>query len=108
MNETSSSCVKNDGSTVNFYTGYSFTKDGGGSQAGESARFTAQSTWIDNTYTHSSLSAVWGSGLTVYLYNAQSRNMLLTSLYLTITYTPGSGGGGQPPRTMHQIRMRIL
>lgn len=96
------------GSNVNFVLGYSFNKNGGGTQSGESGTLVAVAGWNNDTYTHSGLSAVWGSSLTVYIKNTQNRDMRLTTLTVTITYTPGGGGGStQPPRTMHQIRMRI-
>ncbi len=91
---------------VNFVVGYSFDKDGGGTQSGESGTLVAVAGWNNDTYTHSGLSAVWGSNLTVYIKNTQNRDMKLTTLTVTITYTPGGGGSTQPVRTMHQFRLR--
>lgn len=83
------------GSNVDHVTGYSFTPQGGGTQTGESGTFVAAS-WDTNTYTHSGLSVLWGSGLTLYIKNTQARDMYLSTISVTITYTPGGGGGGQP------------
>ncbi|MBP6786278.1 MAG: hypothetical protein KA170_01715 [Candidatus Promineofilum sp.] len=92
---------------TDFVIGYAFTPSGGGTQTGESTTQTSTATWTDFTYTHSSLSVLWGSGLTLYIKNVQAREARISTFYATITYTPGSGGSTQPPRTMHQMRMRI-
>lgn len=93
-------------SNVDFVAGYSFTPSGGGTQTGESGTLTGTTSWQSSTYTHSGLSVVWGSGLTLYCKNTQARDCQISTLDVTITYTAGSGGGTQPPRTMHQFRLR--
>ncbi|MEZ4541961.1 MAG: hypothetical protein R3C43_18460 [Chloroflexota bacterium] len=95
------------GSNANHVFGYSFTPQGGGTQTSESGNNTATNTWADESYAHSGLSVLWGSDLTIYIKNTQARPMALTTFYVVITYTPGGGGSTQPPRTMHQMQMRI-
>ncbi len=99
--------LSRDTQNTNVTIGYSFTPNGGGTQTGTSGTIQAVAAWTDYTYTHSGLSVVWGSAMTIFIQNIQARDARLTSFYVTITYTPGSGGSTQPPRTMHQVRMRI-
>ena len=77
---------------ANYVIGYSFTPQGGGTQSGQSSTFTANTNWNSNTFTDPALSALWGSNLTVNVRNTQGRRVLVTTLNLTITYTPGPGG----------------
>ena len=96
------------GSNANFKVGYAFTPNGGGSQSDESSNNLSTNSWTDFTSSFSSLSVVWGSALTIYIKNTQAKSVDVTTLNITITYTPGGGGGSaQPPRTLHQVRMRI-
>lgn len=81
------------GQNANHVFGYSFTPNGGGTQTQESGNNTATNTWADNSYSFTGLSVVWGSGLTVYVKNTQNRSMAVTTVSITITYTPGAGGG---------------
>lgn len=88
--------LSRDTQNTNVTIGYSFTPNGGGTQTGTSGTIQATVTWTDYTYTHSGLSVVWGSAMTIFIQNIQARDARLTSFYVTITYTPGAGGGGQP------------
>ena len=99
--------LSRDTQNTNVTIGYSFTPNGGGTQTGTSGTIQAVNTWTDYTYTHSGLSVVWGSAMTIFIQNTQARDARITSFYVTITYTPAAGGSGQPPRTLHQVRMRI-
>lgn len=83
------------GSNANFVLGYAFTPNGGGSQSDEGTFHTGLNAWNTFTTTFSSLSVVWGSGLTFYIKNTQGKSVDVSTLTLTITYTPG-GGSGQP------------
>lgn len=96
--------VRDHGSNPTFKLGYSFTPNGGGTQTGESTDITSTTSWKTDTYTHSSLSAVWGSGLVIWIKITLARNMRCSTLQITLTYTPASGGG-QPRRSMHQFRL---
>ena len=98
--------LRDHGSNPTFVLGYTFTPDGGGTQTSESTDFTATLSWKTDTFTHSGLSVVWGSGLVIWIRNTLARNLRCSTLQVTITYTPASGGSGQPRRTMHQVRMR--
>lgn len=80
------------GSNVNHVTGYSFTPQGGGTQSGESGTFVSGG-WTTDTYTHAGLSVLWGSGLILYIKNTQARDMYLSTISVTITYTPGAVSG---------------
>jgi hypothetical protein len=77
---------------ANYAVGYSFTPQGGGTQSGQSVTFTAEANWGTSFFTDSSLSVLWGSNLTVNVRNMQARRVLVTTLTLTITYTPGPSG----------------
>lgn len=74
-------------SNASFVMGYSFTKQGGGTQSGESGSNTSTSSWADFTYDHTGLSANWGSGFTFYLRNTQTRLVYVTSVEVEFTYT---------------------
>lgn len=99
--------IRDHGSNASFVVGYSLTPNGGGTQTGESTTQTATTSYQSGTYTHSGLSVVWGSGLTLYCKNTQARNLRISTLEAVITFTPGGGGSSQPLRTMHQARMRL-
>ena len=77
---------------ANYVVGYSFTPQGGGTQSEQSSTFTAGTNWNSSTFTASALSVPWGSNLTINVRNTQGRRVLITTLNLTITYTPGSTG----------------
>ena len=77
---------------ANYVVGYSFTPQGGGTQSGQSTAFTAATNWNSSTFTHSGLSVLWGSDLTVNVRNTQGRRVFVTTLNITITYTPGPTG----------------
>ena len=77
---------------ANYVVGYSFTPQGGGTQTGQSTAFTAGTNWNSSTFTDPALSVRWGSDLTVNVRNTQGRRVLVTTLNLTITYTPGHTG----------------
>ncbi|MBX7250682.1 MAG: hypothetical protein K1X50_01780 [Candidatus Promineofilum sp.] len=77
---------------ANYVVGYSFTPQAGGTQSGQSATFTAATNWNSSTFTHADLSVPWGNNLTVNVRNTQGRRVLVTTLNLTITYTPGPTG----------------
>ncbi len=94
------------GSNANFVVGYAFALQGGGAVTGESGPFTTTATWTDFTYSEGGLSAVFGGSLTLYVKNTQAREVWITTLYCTVTYTP-AGGAGQPARTMHQFKLRM-
>lgn len=87
-----------------FVVGYAFTPNGGGSQTGESGALTSTNAWGDFAYQHASLSVVWGSSLTIYCKNTQARDVRISTMDITITYT--AAASGQPTRTMHQFRLR--
>jgi len=74
-------------SNAAFVVGYSFAKQGGGTQSGESGTLTSTSSYADYTYTHSGLSANWGSGFTFYLRNTQTRAVYVTTVEVELTYT---------------------
>lgn len=95
------------GSNANFVIGYSFTPDGGGTQTGESGTLVATISWASDTYTHSSLSVTWGSGLTIYAKNTQNREVWLSTLEITITYTPPAGGTAVAV-IMHHLRQQEI
>lgn len=84
--------LRDHGSNPTFVVGYSFTPNGGGTQTGESTDITATLTWKTDTYTHSGLSAVWGSGLVIWARITLGRNMRLSTFQITLTYTPAAGG----------------
>lgn len=96
--------LRDHGSNPTFKLGYSFTPNGGGTQTGESTDITATTTWKTDTYTHSGLSVVWGSGLVVWARITLARNMRLSTLQITLTYTPASGG--IPVKAVYYARMR--
>lgn len=79
--------IRNGTLDANFVMGYSFTKQGGGTQSGESTTKTASTPYADHTYTHSGLSANWGSGFTFYVKNTQTREVKLTTFEVEFTYT---------------------
>ena len=90
----SARCRRGDAQDANYVVGYSFTPSGGGSQSGESGTLTALNTYGDTqTYTHSGLSVVWGSGLTFYIRNTQARRVECTLLEITLTYTEPANTG---------------
>ncbi len=91
-------------SNANFVVGYQFALQGGGNQTGESGTHSTTATWTDFSYSATGLSALFGGSLVLYVKNTQARDAWITTLYCTITYTPG--GGGQPARTVHQFRLR--
>lgn len=95
--------VRGGANNVDFYMGYSFTPNGGGSQSGTSGTLTAVSAQTDFTYTHSGLSVAWGSALTIWIENLQAFNMRCTTFYVVLTYTPG---GGLPLKTVYYARLR--
>ncbi len=92
---------------TDFVIGYSFTPNGGGTQTGTSGTLIAVDPWTDYTYTHSGLSVVWGSDLTIFIRNIQAREARLTSFYVTITYT-AAPVNDQPARTVHQFNLRRM
>ena len=73
-----------------FVVGYAFTPNGGGSQTGTSGTLTSLVGWGDFAYQHAGLSAVWGSGLTIFCQNTQARDVQISTMDITITYTPGA------------------
>lgn len=77
---------------ANYVVGYSFTPQGGGTQSGQSTAFTAATNWNSSTFTDAALSVPWGSDLTVNVRNTQGRRVFVTTLNITITYTPGPTG----------------
>ena len=77
---------------ANYVVGYRFTPQGGGVQSQESSTFTAITNWAGFTFTDTGLAVPWGSNLTVNVRNTQGRRVLITTLNLTITYTPGPTG----------------
>lgn len=81
-----------------FRIGYTFTPQGGGTQTSESgvSELIATASYADYTHTHSSLSVLWGSGLQIWIRNAQPREVELTTFEIEITYTPVDTGDGQP------------
>ena len=98
-------CKRGGASDCDFRIGYTFTPNGGGTQTGESGLgvLTATNNYADFSYTHSSLSVVWGSGLEFWIRNSQGRQLHCTTLYVDITYTPAAGGAGQP--TVARLRL---
>lgn len=96
------------GSNAAFVVGYAFDISGGGATTGESTTYTSTATWTDfGPFSDTGLSIVFGGNLTLYVKNTQAREAWVTTLYAIITYTAG-GGSAQPPRTMHQFRLRGL
>ena len=93
------------GANANFVVGYSLALQGGGTATGESGTLTTTNTWTDFSYSDTGLSALFGGSLTLYVKNTQARDAWITTLYCTITYTPG-GATAQPVRTIHQFRLR--
>ncbi len=86
--------VKRGGSyDCNFTLGYQFALNGGGTQSGSSAAgsLVAIAGYNNFAYTHSGLSAAFGSGLVLWIRNDQAREIDLTTLYADITYTPVEG-----------------
>ena len=77
---------------ANYVVGYSFTPQGGGTQSGQSATLTAGTNWTSPTFTDTGLSVPWGSNLAINVRNTQGRRVLVTTLTITITYTPGPTG----------------
>ena len=80
-------------SDANFTLTYAFTINGGGTQTGTSGTITSATAWQSGNYTHSGLSAVWGSGFYVQAQNTQARKVHISTLEVVITYTAGAGGG---------------
>lgn len=80
-------------SDANFTLTYAFTINGGGTQTGTSTAFTSTTAWQSGNYTHSGLSAVWGSGFYVQAENTQARRVQISTLEVVITYTAAAGGG---------------
>ena len=76
----------------NVAIGYSFTPDGGGTQAAESGNLLTVTAWGDFSFTSSGLSVVWGSGFRLSIRNTQARNAHLTTFYAEITYTAAAAG----------------
>ena len=74
---------------ANYVVRYSFTPQGGGTQSGQSTAFTAGTNWGNPTFTDTGLAVLWGNNFTVNVRNTQGRRVLVTTLNLTITYTPG-------------------
>lgn len=87
--------LRDHGSNPTFVLGYTFTPNGGGTQTGESNDITSTTTWKTDTYTDSSLSVVWGSGLVVWIRNTLARNMRCSTLQITLTYTPAATTGAK-------------
>ena len=77
---------------ANYVVGYSFTPQGGGSQSGQSTAFTAGTNWSNTTFTDTGLAVTWGNNFTSNIRNTQGRRVFVTTLNLTITYTPGPTG----------------
>lgn len=96
--------LRDHGSNPTFKLGYSFTPNGGGTQTGESNDITSTLTWKTDTYTHSGLSVVWGSGLVVWIKITLARNMRCSTLQITLTYTPAAGG--MPVKAIYYAQMR--
>lgn len=90
-------------SDANFVSGYTFTPQGGGTQSGTSGTFTAVGAYADYTYTHSGLSVLWGSDFKVWVKNTTTNRVIVTTLEVTITYTPAVGVTKQ---AMYYARMR--
>ena len=78
---------RGDASDANFVVGYSFNKNGGGTQSGESGTLVATGTFGNKTYTDTGLSAPWSSGIEFYIRNTQTRRIELTTFFIDITYT---------------------
>ena len=74
-----------------FAIGYYFTLQGGGTQSGESSGLSTNNSWTTNTYTHSGLSAVYGSDFTFWIRNNTPHQMKCTTLYAVVTFTPADG-----------------
>lgn len=99
--------LKGNTQTVAYNLIYSFAISGGGTQTGTSTGLNqGPAAWGTDTYTDTGLSVVYGGSLTVSIINTQARDLFCSSLYLDITFTPAGGGSTQPPRTMHQFRMK--
>ncbi len=94
--------LRDHGSNPTFVLGYSFTPNGGGTQTAESTDITSTLTWKTDTYTHSGLSVPWGSGLVIWARITLGRNMRLSTLQITLTYTAGI-----PVQAMYYARMRV-
>lgn len=93
--------LRDHGSNPTFVLGYTFTPNGGGTQTAESTDITSTLTWKTDTYTHSGLSVAWGSGLVIWARITLGRNMRLSTLQITLTYT-----AGVPKHAMYYARMR--
>ncbi len=103
-------CRRGGANDCAFRIGYSFTPSGGGTQTGESVlnALTAGVNWTDFTFADGPLSVVWGSGLTIWIRNTQSRNLDCTTIYAEITYTPAATVAAGPlvnaPRLKSKLR----
>ena len=95
------------GSNAGLVFGYSFTPQGGGTQTGEVTTVNTTTAYQTFTYTHSGLSVLWGSGLTIYVKNTQARDVRVSALGMVITYTPAAASGAQSKVARVRLASRV-